>query len=109
MTLIQTYDWIKSLTLRLIDSELQEEYTMQTLTNKTVTFIPDNTLTNEPARSISGNMKIQLAKIWRLLRMWRQRSQQRRALAQLNDFMLKDIGISRSDASNEANKPFWKP
>src|SRR5690606_3019100 len=41
----------------------------------------------------------------------RQRSrdlyQQRRQLAALSDFMLKDIGLSRADAEREANHSFW--
>lgn len=32
----------------------------------------------------------------------------RRQLAQLPDFMLKDIGVSRTDAEKEARKHFWK-
>jgi uncharacterized protein YjiS (DUF1127 family) len=32
----------------------------------------------------------------------------RRQLAQLPDFMLKDIGVSRIDAEQEARKHFWK-
>ena len=38
---------------------------------------------------------------------WAERSRQRRALAQLNSYQLKDIGLTRSDALNEASKPFW--
>jgi uncharacterized protein YjiS (DUF1127 family) len=34
---------------------------------------------------------------------------QRRALLALDDRMLKDIGISRADALQEGNKPFWRP
>ena len=37
------------------------------------------------------------------------RTRQRRQLSSLDDFMLKDIGISRSDAMKEANKHFWEP
>jgi uncharacterized protein YjiS (DUF1127 family) len=37
-----------------------------------------------------------------------ERSRQRRALAQLNDFDLRDIGLTRSDAAGEAAKPFWR-
>lgn len=40
---------------------------------------------------------------------WNERARQRRALAQLSTYQLKDIGINRSDALNEASKPFWKP
>ena len=39
---------------------------------------------------------------------WLIRLKQRRQLARLSDVMLKDIGISRSDADAEASKPFWK-
>ena len=43
----------------------------------------------------------------RLLRLY-DRQQQRRALRELDDRMLSDIGISRHQASEEARKPFWK-
>lgn len=39
---------------------------------------------------------------------WRERSQTRAQLARLDDRMLKDIGLSRSDAAFEARKPFWR-
>jgi len=41
--------------------------------------------------------------------MWHERSRQRRALMKLDDRMLQDIGIGRSDADVEARKPFWRP
>ena len=44
-----------------------------------------------------------------ILKLWRERSRQRKALTQLSPYLLKDIGISRSDAINEVQKPFWKP
>jgi uncharacterized protein YjiS (DUF1127 family) len=34
---------------------------------------------------------------------------QRRQLAELNDHMLRDIGLSRADVMAEATKPFWRP
>jgi uncharacterized protein YjiS (DUF1127 family) len=40
---------------------------------------------------------------------WLERSRQRRALAQLSDHMLRDIGLTRADAWAEAAKPFWRP
>jgi uncharacterized protein YjiS (DUF1127 family) len=40
---------------------------------------------------------------------WLERSRQRRQLAELNDYMLRDIGLTRVDAWNEAEKPFWRP
>ncbi len=39
---------------------------------------------------------------------YRQNVQQRRKLAQLPDYLLKDIGVTRADALKEAEKPFWK-
>jgi uncharacterized protein YjiS (DUF1127 family) len=38
---------------------------------------------------------------------WHEMRRQRRALLELSDQMLKDIGISRADAMREAARPFW--
>ena len=37
-----------------------------------------------------------------------ERARQRRALAALNDDLLKDIGVSRAMAEYEADKAFWR-
>ncbi|MFC5990134.1 DUF1127 domain-containing protein [Limoniibacter endophyticus] len=37
-----------------------------------------------------------------------ERRRSRRALAALSDEHLRDIGLSRADAANEANVPFWR-
>ncbi len=42
------------------------------------------------------------------LRTVARRRRERVALAELNDFMLRDIGITRCDALREANKPCWR-
>lgn len=39
---------------------------------------------------------------------WNERRRQRRALESLPDHLLRDIGVSRLDAEQEADKPFWK-
>jgi uncharacterized protein YjiS (DUF1127 family) len=39
---------------------------------------------------------------------WQQRSAGRRELMSLTERDLRDIGISRSEAEAEANKPFWE-
>ena len=36
------------------------------------------------------------------------RDRDRRALQRLDDRLLHDIGVSRSDVELEANKPFWR-
>jgi uncharacterized protein YjiS (DUF1127 family) len=38
---------------------------------------------------------------------WFERSRQRRALAELDDRLLDDIGLTRSKVQREAAKPFW--
>jgi uncharacterized protein YjiS (DUF1127 family) len=42
------------------------------------------------------------------IRAWRDSARSRFGLRQLPDHMLKDIGLSRSDAHWEACKPFWR-
>jgi uncharacterized protein YjiS (DUF1127 family) len=39
---------------------------------------------------------------------WNQRIRQRQALAELDDHLLKDIGISRASAATEVSEPFWR-
>ncbi len=49
---------------------------------------------------------------WRhRVRMWIARHRQRQALGELaerNDYLLQDIGVSQGDALREATKPFWQ-
>jgi uncharacterized protein YjiS (DUF1127 family) len=42
------------------------------------------------------------------IELWAERRRQRRALLELSDHVLKDIGISRSEALQEGRKPFWR-
>lgn len=39
---------------------------------------------------------------------WLQRDRDRRALQALDDRLLRDIGVSRTDVEHEATKPFWR-
>ena len=43
------------------------------------------------------------------IRAWIDRGRQRRALGELDDRLLEDIGLSRADARRESAKPFWRP
>jgi uncharacterized protein YjiS (DUF1127 family) len=51
---------------------------------------------------------------WRLGRsvdaalLWAERARQRRQLAELDDYMLRDIGLSRADVTAERSKSFWQ-
>jgi uncharacterized protein YjiS (DUF1127 family) len=42
------------------------------------------------------------------VRGWRRRARERGQLAALDDRMLRDIGLSRTDAEFLINKPFWR-
>ncbi|CAO3410930.1 DUF1127 domain-containing protein [Azospirillum largimobile] len=49
--------------------------------------------------------------LWRLLDLLfsaMERRKQRRALMGLDDHLLKDIGVSRSEVEQEVSKPFWR-
>jgi uncharacterized protein YjiS (DUF1127 family) len=37
-----------------------------------------------------------------------ERARQRNALAELDDRLLQDVGLSRDDVTSEVEKPFWK-
>lgn len=42
------------------------------------------------------------------LQAWRERLRSRRDLMRLSEHQLKDIGLSRQDAEQEWQKPFWQ-
>ena len=46
--------------------------------------------------------------VTRLVRVWITRVHHRRALGRLSDHQLADIGLSRSTAAKEMEKPFWQ-
>ena len=50
--------------------------------------------------------------LWRsalaLMRCWYERVRQRQELARLDARMLRDIGVTSTEAEREFNKPFWR-
>lgn len=44
----------------------------------------------------------------RTVHAWRERNRGRAQLARMSEYELKDIGLSRTAAAFEANKPFWR-
>jgi len=39
---------------------------------------------------------------------WLERARGRQALLALDDWVLKDIGLTRADVMHESDKPFWQ-
>ncbi len=56
-----------------------------------------------------GQIRRIVVKVLNTIIIWQERSGQRHALSELNEHMLKDIGVSRADAYKEIRKPFWLP
>lgn len=48
------------------------------------------------------------AKAFGALLTWQARQLQRAHLAELDDRLLRDMGLTRSDVAREAAKPFWR-
>jgi len=69
----------------------------------------------EYARIVRPNAGMRVSKLGEtvrrmvaLIQLWRQRLRARRELMARSDRELRDIGITRSDAHQEADKPFWR-
>ena len=61
-----------------------------------------------PLPTILGQLAASGPSVWSgMIRSWLQRGRQRRALGELDDRLLCDIGVTRSQALREAAKPFW--
>jgi uncharacterized protein YjiS (DUF1127 family) len=59
-------------------------------------------------RALVSAVEGALIRFFDLVLTWRENARTRHALAQLNDEMLRDIGISRASAEGEASTPFWR-
>lgn len=49
-----------------------------------------------------------IARLTGALERWRQRQEQRKSLALLNDRLLQDVGLTRDDVERELRKPLWR-
>ncbi len=69
----------------------------------------------DPAATVilpSAATRLSLIKVGQLVDLlfdWQERRRQRRHLARLGDYMLRDIGLSAADVEHETHKPFWRP
>ena len=58
-------------------------------------------------RSLPSVRKV-LESTWHTLLLWQRRHSGRRALCDLDDRSLKDIGLTRADVARLAAAPFWR-
>lgn len=61
------------------------------------------------SRRVGQSLHALLAHGRDVLHTWQQRHRGRRALLQLDAWLLQDLGYSRAAATREARKPFWRP
>ena len=80
---------------------------MNTLTHENLSASLESICT-ESVDSSSHWIRVCFDRLLRLLQKYYSTAKQRHALSQLSDDQLKDIGITRVDALQEAGKPFWK-
>lgn len=57
----------------------------------------------------SHALRDRLVRLSNALLIWIERARERRALATLDDHMLRDIGSDRGRIHAELSKPFWRP
>ncbi len=55
----------------------------------------------------SGRRIASFGDIVALVACWAERGAQRRRLRELDDHLLRDMGLTRADVEQEASKPFW--
>lgn len=67
-----------------------------------------NTHSPSRLRVLARALALELIDLCNLLLVWQARWRERGRLDRLSDHMLKDLGISRADASREVRKPFWR-
>ncbi len=60
------------------------------------------------ARGLGGDLVAVLDRVLETPFLWAERAAERRHLSELDDHLLKDIGLSRADLAHVAEKPFWR-
>ncbi len=59
-------------------------------------------------KSLFARLGAALAGLFDLLLLWQERSAQRIRLGQLDDRLLRDMGLDRDSVVREVRKPFWQ-
>ena len=66
------------------------------------------TIAHEHHRDVSHGIGRALHEIAHMVHVWQERAQARRQLAELDDHLLRDIGVDRDSLRHEIDKPFWR-
>ena len=56
----------------------------------------------------TSGLSVRIAAARQCVTIWALRRRQRLRLKGLDDHMLKDVGLSREEADEEARRPFWR-
>ncbi|SCA57104.1 hypothetical protein MTBPR1_40127 [Candidatus Terasakiella magnetica] len=59
------------------------------------------------AHKVETRLVMMPKQVLQTLKLWMQRQRKRSDLARLDDRILEDIGLSRTDIEREIKKPFW--
>ena len=62
----------------------------------------------QPTVGFGGTVRWAVTRAIGLVLTWQQRARERRQLASMDEFGLKDIGLTRVDVQRESDKPFWQ-
>ena len=71
-------------------------------------FAYDGSAAYSAPRSAGSRFGALLGDALAMPRQWLRRRHERRALSQLDDHMLRDIGLDRFKAREMATRPFWR-
>jgi uncharacterized protein YjiS (DUF1127 family) len=77
-------------------------------TDRSATSANQDSSSNFSRQNLSWHAAVALQRGLERLAIWRARARSRGELMTLSDHMLKDIGLSRSEAYREYTKPFWR-
>ncbi|MEL0608650.1 DUF1127 domain-containing protein [Vibrio echinoideorum] len=67
-----------------------------------------NTITATENTNHSFLSSLSVKKFYSKFRLYLQKHRTRKHLAELSDYLLEDVGITRGQANEEVRKPFWE-